>query len=65
MPTIVDDLRRAAANPAVLSKAEIVDLLLAAADRIEAKRMALARISHDNRYSPKKVPTEPKGSDAR
>jgi hypothetical protein len=60
MPTIVDDLRTAAANPAALSKAEMVELLLLAADRIEAKRMALARVSHDNRYSPKKAPDKPK-----
>lgn len=51
MPTIVDDLRTAAANPGALSKAEIVELLLLAADRIEAKRMAFARAKNDSRYA--------------
>ncbi|MGB3643087.1 MAG: hypothetical protein WBA15_01290 [Mesorhizobium sp.] len=59
MTTIVDDLRKAAANPAALSKAEMIDLLLVAAERIEAKRMALARVSHDNRYSPKQGAAKP------
>lgn len=48
MPRIVDDLRAVAANPANHSKAEVVDILLAAADRIEAKRIAMARMKHDN-----------------
>jgi hypothetical protein len=47
MPTIVDDLRAIAANPASKTKAEVVDILLAAADRIEAKRIEMARMKHD------------------
>lgn len=47
MPTIVDDLRAIAASPASRTKAEVVDILLAAADRIEAKRIELARAKHD------------------
>ncbi|MHA6688111.1 hypothetical protein ACX3P0_21425 [Mesorhizobium sp. A556] len=47
MPTIVDDLRAIAAHPASRTKAEVVDILLAAADRIESKRIELARIKHD------------------
>lgn len=47
MPTIVDDLRAIAANPASRTKAEVVDILIAAADRIESKRIELTRIKHD------------------
>jgi hypothetical protein len=47
MPTIVDDLRAIAADPGSKTKAEMVDLLLAAADRIEATRMEMARMKHD------------------
>lgn len=47
MPTIVDDLRALAANPASRTKAEVVEILLAAADRIESKRIEMARIKHD------------------
>lgn len=49
MPTIVEDLRAIAANPASRTKAEVVEILLAAADRIEAKRIELARISNDRK----------------
>lgn len=59
MPTIVDDLRTAAANPSSLSKSEMVDLLLAAAERIEAKRIALARASNESRYSRKRIAGSP------
>lgn len=47
MPTIVDDLRAIAANPASRTKAEVVEILLAAADRIEAKQIEMARLKHD------------------
>jgi hypothetical protein len=47
MPTIVDDLRAVAANPASRTKAEVVEILLAAADRIEAKHIEMARMKHD------------------
>ncbi|WP_018428252.1 hypothetical protein [Hoeflea sp. 108] len=49
MPTIVEDLRAIAANPASRTKAEVVEILLAAADRIEAKRIELTRISNDRK----------------
>lgn len=49
MPTIVDDLRAIAANPASKTKAEVVEILLAAADRIESKRIALARAKNDSK----------------
>lgn len=48
MPTIVDDLRALAANPASKTKAEVVDILLAAADRIEANGIELARAMNDS-----------------
>jgi hypothetical protein len=47
MSTIVDDLRAVAANPASRTKAEVVEILLAAADRIESKRIEMARMKHD------------------
>ncbi|MHA6641058.1 hypothetical protein [Mesorhizobium sp. A623] len=47
MSTIVDDLRAVAANPVGRTKAEVVEILLAAADRIEAKRIEIARMKHD------------------
>lgn len=49
MPTIVDDLRTIAANPASRTKAEVVEILLAAADRIESKRIELARMKNDSK----------------
>lgn len=48
MPKIVDDLRALAANPASRTKAEVVEILLEAADRIEAKRIELARVKNDS-----------------
>lgn len=53
MPTIVEDLRAIAANPASKTKAEVIEILLAAADRIEAKRIDLARMKHDNESTPR------------
>lgn len=53
MPKIVNDLRAAAANPASLTKAEIVDLLLTAAERIEEKQIALTRARHDTQRAPR------------
>ncbi|QOF71833.1 hypothetical protein IG197_01710 [Aminobacter sp. SR38] len=49
MPTIVEDLRAIAANPASKTKAEVVEILLAAADRIESKRIELARANNDSK----------------
>lgn len=46
MPTIVEDLRAIAASPGSKTKAEVA--LLAAADRIEATRMEMARMKHDS-----------------
>jgi hypothetical protein len=48
MPTIVEDLRAIAASPGSKTKAEVVEILLAAADRIEATRMEMARMKHDS-----------------
>jgi hypothetical protein len=47
MSSIVEDLRAVAANPASRTKAEVVEILLAAADRIESKRIVMARMKHD------------------
>lgn len=48
MPTIVDDLRALAASPTSRTRAEVVEILLTAAERIESKRIVLARLKHDS-----------------
>jgi hypothetical protein len=49
MPKLVEDLRNIAANPGAHSKAEVVEILLAAADKIEAKRIEIARMRSEGR----------------
>ncbi|MEO9340389.1 hypothetical protein ABFT80_23510 [Mesorhizobium sp. SB112] len=48
MPTLVEELRAVAASPASRTKAEMVEILLAAADRIEANRIEMTRMKHNS-----------------
>ncbi|MEX4010402.1 hypothetical protein [Neoaquamicrobium sediminum] len=47
MPELTNRLREVAAAPGSYTKIEVVSLLLEAADRLEATRIALARLKHD------------------
>lgn len=59
MPTIVEDLRAIAANPASRTKAEVVNILLEAADRIESNRIELTRMKHDGNDASRPVAARP------